>query len=400
VASLSEGGAGPRAGAVDTRPLILHVVYRFATGGLENGVVNLINRLHGHRHAVLALTEVTEFRHRISRSDVQFISMNKAPGPGFLLFPALYRAIRALRPDIIHTRNLAALEVQLPAWLAGVPVRLHGEHGRDLDDLDGRNRRHQRVRRFYSRFVDRYVTLSRDLAGYLTDTVGLAPERIEQIYNGVDTERFKPVALRPPTAGCPFAPEGHLLIGSVGRMQGVKNPLSLAQAFVTLLKRRPEWKNQLRLVMAGDGPLRERVMQHLASAGVADCCFVPGDRSDIAAWMQGLDIFVLPSLAEGISNTVLEAMATGLPVLATRVGGNEELIRDGETGLLVPAADDEALAAALERLVESAALRQQLGAQARLEVQARFSLSRMVADYGRLYDNAIRPAAGRPTLLK
>src|SRR6478735_2635980 len=143
----------------DRRPLIAHVVYRFDVGGLENGVVNLINQLprESYRHAVVALTEVTDFSERIRRDDVEFVALNKRPGPGVRLFPRLFRLFRDLQPDVVHTRNLAALEASVPAWLAGVPVRIHGEHRRDIGDLDGSNRTYRRVRRVYRPFVTHYV---------------------------------------------------------------------------------------------------------------------------------------------------------------------------------------------------------------------------------------------------
>ena len=124
---------------LDPRPLIAHVVYRFDIGGLENGVVNLINRLpeDRYRHAVVALTEVTDFRRRIVRDDVEFIALAKPPGQGIREWPALHRLFRQLRPSIVHTRNIAALEASLPALMAGVPVRIHGEHGWDSADPDG-----------------------------------------------------------------------------------------------------------------------------------------------------------------------------------------------------------------------------------------------------------------------
>ena len=124
-------------------PLVMHVVYRFDTGGLENGVVNLINHMpvNAFRHMVLALSVVTDFRDRVRRPDVEFIALNKAPGHAVKLYPALSRLFKHYRPAIVHTRNLAALEATVPAWFAGVPVRIHGEHGRDVDDLDGSRRK-------------------------------------------------------------------------------------------------------------------------------------------------------------------------------------------------------------------------------------------------------------------
>ena len=145
-------------------PLIAHVVYRFDVGGLENGVVNLINRLPqgSWRHAVLALTDVSPaFAKRVQRQDVQYVSMHKAPGHLWKLYPRLTRVFRELRPAVVHTRNLAALEAVVPAWAAGVTVRIHGEHGRDEIDPNGVRRRYQWVRRAYSPFVSRYVAVSK-----------------------------------------------------------------------------------------------------------------------------------------------------------------------------------------------------------------------------------------------
>ena len=174
-------------------PLILHLVYRFDTGGLENGVVNLINHMpsSAYRHVVVALTEVVPgFARRIKRDDVKFIALHKPPGHGAKLYPQLFRLFREQRPVIVHTRNLAALECQVPAALAGVPVRIHGEHGRDVGDLDGTRLRYQWLRRAYRPFVHNYVALSRDLASYVENKVGVPAHRIAQIYNGVDIERF------------------------------------------------------------------------------------------------------------------------------------------------------------------------------------------------------------------
>ena len=139
----------------DPRPLIAHVMHRFDVGGLENGVVNLINNLpsEAYRHAVISLTEITDFRQRILRKDVQYFALKKRPGHALWIYPELFKLFRNLRPAIVHSRNLAALEVVVPAWAAGVPVRIHVEHGRDVGDLDGSNKKYQVIRRLYRPFV-------------------------------------------------------------------------------------------------------------------------------------------------------------------------------------------------------------------------------------------------------
>ena len=393
---MSPAGAVPV--AHDPRPLVLHVVHRFDTGGIENGIVNLINHMPGeaYRHAILALTEVTDFRHRIGRNDVDFIAMNKPLGHGVWLYPRLYRLFRSMAPAIVHSRNLAALEVQVPAWAARVPVRIHGEHGRDVGDIDGHNRRFQRLRRVYRPFVNHYLALSSDLANYLADKVQVPEARITQIYNGVDTQRFHPAQIQgQPIAGCPFAAPQHWLLGTVGRMQTVKDQPTLARAFIRALELRPSLASRLRLVMVGDGPLRAQSQSILRAAGVEHLAWLPGERSDVPDIMRGLQCFALPSLAEGVSNTILEAMACALPVIGTRVGGNPELVRHGHTGEIVPASDPQAMAHSIVRLAQAPDSAAAMGRAARADVEAKFSLLAMVSAYQRLYTQQLNAAQQR-----
>ena len=377
----------------DTRPLVLHVVTRFDVGGLENGVVNLINHMPAqrYRHAVLALTQVTDFKNRVKVPDVRFIALNKGPGPGFKLFPRLWRVLREMRPAVVHTRNLGPLEVQVAVAASCNAVRVHGEHGRELNDLNGDNRNLQRVRRLYAPFVQRYVALSRDLQTYLVQKVGIKAERVTQIYNGVDAQRFQPLQGEPAAIdGWPLhTAQQPWIVGTVGRMQGVKDQTLLARAFVRALVLRPELQAHWRLVMVGDGPLRHDVQRVLADAGLQALAWLPGERSDVPAVMQRMHCFVLPSLAEGISNTILEAMACGLPVVATDVGGNAELVQTGRTGLLVAAGDVDGMAQALLQLYDQPQQRLAMGAAGRLEVERRFSLPAMVGAYQALYDELL-----------
>ena len=386
-------------------PLVLHVVYRFDVGGLENGVVNLINGLprSAWRHGIVSLTEASrEFCRRIERDDVEVIALHKREGHGFALYPKLYSLLRKLRPAIVHTRNLAALEATVPAAAALVPVRIHGEHGRDVHDLDGSNRTHQLIRRAFKPFVHRWVALSRDLEDYLRRRIGVSARRILQIHNGVDTTRFAAAAsarppVRPPIAGSPFSSPDLWLVGTVGRMQAVKDQVNLARAFVRAVRLAPESNKRLRLVLVGDGPLRAECEAILRDAGVAHLAWLAGERADVPDIMRGLDCFVLPSLAEGISNTILEAMASGLPVIATRVGGNAELVEDGMTGRLVPAADSEALAREIIGYYGDPPLARRHGWAGRQLVERSFSIDRMVARYHRLYESELaRRGAGLP----
>ena len=375
-------------------PLIVHVVFRFGIGGLENGIVNLINRMPPSqwRHAVVALTEVSaEFATRIDRPDVRCIALGKKDGHLVREYPRLFRLLRELEPAVVHTRNLAALEAVVPAWAAGVPVRIHGEHGWDMQDPAGKRRRYRHVRRLYRPFVNRYIALSHHLEDYLEQHVGIPRERISQIYNGVDTERFRPSrGGRPAIAGCPFDEPGAWLIGTVGRMEGIKDPLNLTHAFVRAHALDPVAARQMRLIFVGDGTLRAEAQQLLERAGLAKLVWFAGERADVPDIMRGLDCFVLPSLAEGVSNTILEAMATGLPVIATRVGGNSELIESAMTGTLVSPANSDALADAILAYFHDRMTARRHAKAAYRAVEARFSLKRMVLDYTRVYERELK----------
>jgi sugar transferase (PEP-CTERM/EpsH1 system associated) len=388
-----------------SRPLLAHVVFRFGVGGLENGIVNLINHLPRERwrHAIVSLTDVSrEFTERITHPDVHYVALGKRPGHLARYYPQLLRLFKALRPAIVHTRNLAALEAVVPAWAAGVPVRIHGEHGWDIQDPEGRRRRYRLVRRLYRPFVNHYIALSQHLAEYLQDHVGVPDEAISQVYNGVDTERFYP-STGDAIAGCAFHAPDHWLIGSVGRLEAIKDPLNLARAFIRALKLHPAAAARLRLVVVGDGALRQPMDALLADAGVRDLAWLAGERAEVPQLMRGLDCFVLPSRAEGVSNTILEAMATRLPIVATGVGGNAELIESGMSGTLVPPADPDALARAIIAYFDDRTVARRHAKAAYHVALTRFSLATMVAAYASIYEHALAgtgfalpPSTSRP----
>jgi sugar transferase (PEP-CTERM/EpsH1 system associated) len=270
-------------------------------------------------------------------------------------------------------------------------VRIHGEHGWDMSDPGGTNRTLQWVRRAYRPFVGHYVAVSRALEQYLA-ALGVPPQRVSQIYNGVDVQRFHPAVVREPIAGCPFADPRDWLIGTVGRLHAVKDQLNLVRAFIRAMELAPLRKERARLVIVGDGPLYSEARSLLQRAGLDRLAWMPGECSNIPAILRGLDCFVLPSLAEGISNTILEAMATGLPVIATAVGGNVEIVDAGRTGDLVPAADSDALAQRILVYARDPDKGRAMGRAGRARVEHQFSLESMVQRYQELYDLMLRGA--------
>ncbi len=370
-----------------------HIIHRLAVGGLENGLVNLINHMprDRYRHAILCLTDFTDFSERIQPKDVQVIALNKRQGLDLHLYARLWRALRRLKPDIVHTRNLSALECLIPAAMAGISGRVHGEHGRDMYDLEGSNLKYNLLRKAIRPLVHRYISVSSDMANWLVQTVGVRPTQVTHICNGVDMARFRPRdGCCSPIGPEGFAPKGTFVVGTVGRMEAVKDPLTLVRAFIHLLDTEPRSRESLRLVMVGDGPLRESAASLLRDAQAEQISWLPGERPDIPETMRSMDLFVLPSLTEGISNTILEAMASGVPVVATRVGGNPELVDDGRTGWLVPPSEPVAMANAVRSYLINPGQKALHGQAGRAKTEARFGMDAMVDGYLSVYDAVLK----------
>ncbi|SOD39985.1 TIGR03088 family PEP-CTERM/XrtA system glycosyltransferase [Nitrosovibrio sp. Nv4] len=379
-------------------PLIVHVIHHLGVGGLENGLVNLINHIppERYRHAIVCLKGYSDFRRRIIRENVEIVALHKREGQDFSVYLNLFKTFKRLRPDIVHTRNLGTMEGQVIAAFAGARARVHGEHGRDVFDLYGKNRKYNLLRKGIRPFVNHFITVSKDLEDWLINTVGATPDRINQIYNGVDSLRFHPRNSEGIGAGLSGdLPEGFFtkntfVIGSVGRMTEVKNFPSLIRAFLLLVKEVPEARERVRLLIIGEGNSRQACADMLRQAGAEALGWFPGERADIPQLMRAMDLFVLPSLGEGISNTILEAMSTGLPVIATSVGGNAELVREGRTGMLIPPDVPAVMKDAILKYYRNPILSANHGKAARQQIEASFSLEAMTQGYLGVYDKALR----------
>lgn len=374
-------------------PLVAHVIHQLDVGGLENGLVNLINHIppDRYRHAIICLKGYSDFAKRIAREGVTIVALNKREGHDLALYLKLFRTLQHLRPDIVHTRNLSAVEAQIVAAFTRTRARVHGEHGRDMSDLEGTNRKYILLRKAARPFVNHYITVSKDLENWMVSTIGAEHGRVSQIYNGVDSGRFYPRDSRcPPEIGPRgFFTEDTFVIGSVGRMARVKDFPTLIRAFLTLLDKEAASHRRLRLLIVGDGETRRECIEMLRQGGAQDLAWLPGERADIPSLMRAMDIFVLPSLAEGISNTILEAMSSGLPVVATTVGGNLELVKPGLTGTLVSPQAPDALAQVLSEYCRDPALLRSQGLAARDQIESRFSMEAMTNGYLAVYDKVL-----------
>lgn len=354
-----------------------HVLLSLEPGGLENGVVNIVNGLDPtlFRSSVCCLKRSGAFASRIQRDDVEVQSMGLGQGNDWRLPLRLARLFRASRPDIVHTRNVESFfYAGVAARLAGVPVLVHSEHGRTFDDRPLRFH----AQRVLSRGADGIFAVSSQLRDDLVRHVGLPARRVDVLHNGVDHRRFASADRRTARAALGL-PEQAFVVGSVGRLAAVKNYPMLLRACAALRA------DDIWLVLAGEGPERSTLERLVEELGLAGRVRLLGHRDDVSQVLAALDVFALPSRSEGMSNTLLEAMAAGLPAVVTRVGGNPEILRDAIDGELVGDDDAAAFAQALGRLARDPSRRAAMGESARRRVAEAFSIEAMVERYARYY---------------
>ena len=372
-------------------PLVVHLLYRLDFGGLETVLAECINRMAPakYRHAIVCLTDYTAFADKITRPGVGLYALHKPPGPGLGTHVRLWQLLRRLRPTILHTYNLSAIEYALTATVAGVPVRVHAEHGRDLSDPTGANRKHNLLRRLMTPFIDTFIPVSKDLRHWLQTVIRVPQSKNLLINNGVDTDQFRPATnttAASAAAGGDMSGDATFTVGTVGRIQDIKNHRGLVLAFEQLCALLPEQAHRLRLTIAGDGPLMPALRQQVAASRVGSRISLLGARSDIADLMRSFSVFILPSFAEGTPITLLEAMASGLPVVASDVGGIPEVVSPGHTGMLVAPTDHAGMAAALAAYFSDPPLAARHGAAGRSTIEQHYSITAMLTNYTALYD--------------
>lgn len=377
---------------MNDKPLIAHVLYRFDTGGMERIALSIINRTRDrYRHAVICLAGYGALRDEIADASVPCLSLDKRPGKNPGCYFRLWRTLRLLKPDLVQTYNIGALDATPVIRLAGVRRIVHAEHGRDVTDPKGDNPRYLRLRRWMAPFIGRFVAVSRDLQRWLVERARIRPDKVTCIPNGIDVAAFDVARVRPQPRVLlgEFAPPGSVLIANVARLDKVKDQAGLLTAFRLLEERAGQRGADFRLIIVGGGPEHEALQRRIEQLGLTLTVRLLGNRSDVAALLAESDVFVLSSIAEGMPLTLLEAMASGLPVVATEVGGVASLVENGTTGTLVPPGDAPALAEALDPYIADEALRRRHGDAGRARATARFSLNAMLSAYTALYDELL-----------
>jgi sugar transferase (PEP-CTERM/EpsH1 system associated) len=356
---------------------VMHVMYELRFGGMELGVTKLVNAHDRSRVAssICSCRPATAAKTRLAE-DIPLFEFHRRVGNDPLLVARLAALMRRERPHIVHTHAWGTLcEGLVAARLARVPVVVHGEHG-----TLNTKRRNLMVQNWAWRRVDQVLSVSSTLATRMAAEVGFPAAGIRTIRNGVDLSRFQQRSQSEARQLLGLDPTA-LVVGTVGRLVPVKNQALLLDAVAALQRRNV----RLTAVIVGDGPLKQELASRAEALGIAPSVRLLGERPDVERVLAAFDVFVLTSVSEGLSNTIQEAMASGLPVVATRVGGADELVDQDRTGVLVPSNDPIALADALESLLVAPERRLTMARAARTRAQSEFSLDKMVGAYEELY---------------
>lgn len=372
--------------AIPGRPLrVLHVVNSVGLGGTERGVLKIMEGLDPalFDQKVCAICTTSELgEHPAVRG--KLLTAGKAENSGFeFLVLRLASIFRTFKPHIVHSRNWGGIEAVAAGRLAGVPVVVHSEHGYELDMMSGLPLRRRLLRRGFYSMCDAVFTVSGDLQTYHSRQGWLAPERIRVIPNGVDARLFAPNnQLRERMRERFGYGRQAVVLGAVGRLVPIKAHGTLLRAAEQLITQGMD----VQVLLVGGGPELGRLREYaLGSVALKDRATFAGPSLAVHELYQAMDVFVLPSIREGMSNTLLEAMACGLPCVATAVGSNGELVRDGFSGFVFTPEDVVGLVERLKRVVQQPETRATFAASARRHAVTFYSLDRMISAYADLY---------------
>ncbi|HET8898237.1 MAG TPA: glycosyltransferase [Rhodanobacteraceae bacterium] len=362
---------------------ITHVVEHLPTGGLERVVVDLVQEQvrRGHQCQVVCVHDEGRLASELVEAGIPVHACHKRLGADLRALWRLRRHIGAHRTEVLHTHNNSAHYIALTASRGmRLPAVINTRHG--MGALDPTNPRERKYVRTHGR-TDRMVAVC-TAAGEVLVQRGYVPrDKLRVVHNGIHSEQFvaanaaararvrRELGLSPDTR----------LIGSVGRLNVAKDQVTLVEAIARLRRR----GLNAALLLAGEGAMRATLEARIAELGVSAQVFLLGDRPDVGDWLQGFEVFTLSSTSEGYSIALLEAAASGLPIVATAVGGNGEIVRDGSNGLLVPPSSPEALAVALGAVLEDPERAQAMGEAGRAFMAAHGNVGAMAEGYAAVY---------------
>jgi glycosyltransferase involved in cell wall biosynthesis len=361
---------------------VVHVVPTLGVGGMELALSRVLKGLDATimKHTVICLKGEALIKHHLGES-VRIYCMRSRPNEATLPF-RLWRLLREIRPTIIHARNWGAWpDVAISKLLLWPPVPLiFSFHG--SDETKSIPLRRRLISRGLARITNRIVTVSDAARRFMAEELSIPADRVSVIRNGVDTDRFSPRETQEKI-------NDPIVVGTVGNLTPVKNQGVLIRALSRLLN--DGLKVELRI--AGEGPQREELTKLATCLGIPNNVDLLGHLDDVSGFLRQLDIFVLPSFNEANPNALLEAMASGLACVGSRVGGIEELLDEGCVGRLTEVNNEADLACAIAELIQNPSLRANLGQAAREHVCRNYDMKQMIAAYDSLYREVGRYAS-------
>lgn len=352
---------------------ILYVILSLEIGGMEQVVADLALNLDRRRFnpVVVCINALGPIAEELQKEGVTVVKLDRMTPILSYIYPhQLVKVIREHQVDVVHVHSGCWHKAAIAGFLAGVKTIIYTDHGRHVPD----SRKVIFLDRVYSLITTHVVGVSQDLADYMVRVVGVSRAKVSSVINGVDEKKL--VAARRPQKDCADR------LGIIARLAPEKDLATLLRA-VKLLR---DKGMDASLTVAGDGPERGMLEKLVASLNLECSVTFLGFRRDVAAIFADIDIFVLSSVSEGTSVTLLEAMAAGKPVVVTNVGGNPALVRDGVNGLLVPPREPAALADSLFRLMGDKALREDMSAANIRSIREDYSIRSMAMAYEKLYD--------------
>ena len=366
-----------------TRINLLHIVLEMDVGGLQRLIADTTLAMDRERFnvEVVCLDELGVFAEQLRAQGIR-VTLLRRKDQHLLRYPLrLARFMREHGTHVAHMHPGSFIFGVLAAKLARVPASIYTEHGRNSTE-DPKRLREDRVSGL---LVDRIIAVSHELEQYLAASVHMPARKISTVLNGIPVERFgggaRPAGLLAEFGLAADTP----IVGTVARLDAIKDQLTMLHAFALMRERVP----RAQLLLVGDGPMRVELEAAIARLGLTGAVTITGQRRDIPDLLRLFDVFLLSSQREGTSISLLEAMASGVAPVVTKVGGNPAVVRDGIDGLLVPAADPAALAEAAASLLLDPAKRQRLADSAKARVRETFSMDAMVRAYVRIYDEAL-----------
>lgn len=367
---------------------VLHIIQNSKRGGVQLQLLNLVKTYDRSliRPTVCCLSYQEDVGRLMEQQGIDFVALNVRRHYRFSpkLIIALYQLMKSRNIQVVRAHKYSAgIYGRIAAWLAGVPVIITSVHGNYRKDLRFERRL---VNKLLSRITDRIVAMSESIRQDIIKYDNIDPAKVIVVRNGVDTELFSPAGTAGSIRNELGLGEDETIIGFVGRLVPAKGLAHLIEAFT-------EVKKQIggsKLLIVGGGELLEPLSTAVSEKGLKDDVVFAGERSDIPQLLAAMDIFVMPSIAEGLPNALLEAMAAGKPVLVTCAGGMGEIIQDGINGLVVSVNDPAALSEGLRKIAGDRDAAEKMGTAAREGIVKHFSISATARIWEDLYLSLLR----------